>query len=154
MNIKEEAYRIKYSENYRLELIRSQLKILENNYDIEYISKELIHVDIKMNKRLGLLGFSIILTIPSQFGNIKTEYQIGNSSKMVPKGLLTRRFKSLERPLNKLFKTLDTGILNIIEIYGEGSVEVNNYINFVNNLDQGIHKLIEKIPDILKQLLE
>ena len=154
MNIKEEAYRIKYTENYRLELIRSQLKILENNYDIEYISKELIHVDIKMNKRLGLLGFSIILTIPSQFGNIKTEYQIGNSSKMVPKGLLARRFKSLERPLNKLFKTLDTGILNIIEIYGEGSVEVNNYINFVNNLDQGIHKLIEKIPDILKQLLE
>ena len=154
MNIKEEAYRIKYTENYRLELIRSQLKILENNYDIEYISKNLIHVDVKMNKRLGLLGFSIILTIPSQFGNIKTEYEIGNSSKMVPKGLLARRFKSLERPLNKLFKTLDTGILNIIEIYGEGSDEVNNYINFVNNLDQGIHKLIEKIPDILKQLLE
>ena len=154
MNIKEEAYRIKYTENYRLELIRSQLKILENNYDIEYISKNLIHVDVKMNKRLGLLGFSIILTIPSQFGNIKTEYEIGNSSKMVPKGLLARRFKSLERPLNKLSKTLDTGILNIIEIYGEGSDEVNNYINFVNNLDQGIHKLIEKIPDILKQLLE
>lgn len=154
MNIKEEAYRIKYTENYRLELIRSQLKILENNYDIEYISKELIHVDIKMNKRLGLLGFSIILTIPSQFGNIKTEYEIGNSSKMVPKGLLVRRFKSLEKPLNKLFKTLDTGILNIIEIYGEGSNEVNNYINFVNNLDQGIQRLIEKIPDICKQLLE
>lgn len=154
MNIKEEAYRIKYSENYRLELIRSQLKILENNYDIEYISKELIHVDVKMNKRLGLLGFSIILTIPSQFGNIKTEYEIGNSSKMVPGVLLTRRFKSLERPLNKLFKTLDTGILNIIEIYGEGSQEVNNYISFVNALDQGIQKLIEKIPDICKQLLE
>ena len=145
----EGSYKIKYEENFRMELVRSRkISILYNTeIDADYILKNMVRLNIKQHK--NKIGFSISFFIPSEFGNIRSEYEVGNRNKLYSQTFFERGFRKLGKPLDKFFDILDSGIDSIVSVYGPGTDEVRNYIHFVGLLDRVVYDIIKSIPNII-----
>ena len=152
MNKKEEVevYTIKYPENYRAELIRSKLKIIDKTYTTEFISKNLIKLQINYTEERKVASYCIVYQIPSEFGNIDIEYLVGNLNKLYKEYQLSRSYKIIRHELDELFDVLDEGKDSIVKVFGPGSKELRNYVDFVNKLDEITADIVHDLPSILK----
>lgn len=146
----EEVYTIKHPENYRAELIRSKLKIIDKIYTKEFISENLIKLQINYSDDRKVASYCIVYQIPSEFGNIDTEYLVGNLDKLYKEYQLPRSYRVLKSELDELFDVLDEGKDSVVKVFGPGSKELRNYADFVSKLDEVTAMIVHDLPSILK----
>lgn len=145
----EDSYKMKYPETYRLELVRSKLQILyKTDFDEEYLLNNLIRLNLKQEGKK--IGFSITYIIPSEFGNIRTEYEIGDSNKLYSEKRFNKGYFYLAKCVDKFFTVLDSGIDAVVNVAGPAAEEVKNYVTFINKLDTATEIVIESLPSIVK----
>lgn len=145
-----EVYTIKHPENYRAELIRSKLKVIDKTYTTEFISENLIKLQINYSEERKVASYCIVYQIPSEFGNIDMEYLVGNLNKLYKEHQLTRSYRALRSDLDELFDVLDEGKDSVVKIFGPGSVELRNYVDFMDKLDEVTAMIVHDLPSILK----
>lgn len=149
MDKEAEVYYIEYPENYRAELVRSKLKVIDKTYTEEYISENLVRLHIKYDDNPRVVGYCFVYQIPSEFGNIDTEYMVGDIDKFYKERQLEKSYKRLSNDLDDFFDVLDEGIDSVVKVYGPGTKEVMNYVDFLNKLDSVTATIIHDLPSIL-----
>ena len=149
MDKEAEVYYIEYPENYRAELVRSKLKIIDKTYTEEYISENLVRLHIKYDDNPRVVSYCFVYQIPSEFGNIDMEYLVGDINKFYKEKQLVKSFKKLSDNLDDFFDVLDEGIDSVVKVYGPGTNEVSNYVDFINKLDSVTAVIIRDLPNIL-----
>ena len=152
MNKKEEAevYTIIHPENYRAELVRSKLKIIDKTYTKDFILDNLIKVRVDYSEEKKVVRYNIVYEIPSEFGNINMEYSVGSSNRFYKEYQLPKSYKVLKSDLDDLFDVLEDGKDSVVKIFGPGSNELRNYVDFVNKLDEVTAMIVHDLPNMLK----
>lgn len=146
----EDVYTIKHPENYRAELVRSKLKITDKIYTKEFISENLIKVKVNYTDERKVASYCIVYQIPSEFGNIDTEYLVGDLDKLYKEYQLPRSYRALRCDLDILFDVLDEGKDSVVKIFGPGSKELRNYVDFIDKLEVVTATILHDLPSILK----
>ena len=149
MDKEAEVYYIEYPENYRAELVRSKLKVIDKIYTEEYVAGNLVRLHIKYDDNPRVVGYCFVYQIPSEFGNIDMEYLVGDINKFYKEKQLVKSFKRLSNDLDDFFDVLDEGIDSVVKVYGPGSTEATNYVDFLNKLGSVTATIIHDLPSIL-----
>lgn len=145
---KEDAYLIKYEENFLIEITKSRLNILTNNkYDKENLLKDVVMLNI--NKVNNKIGFSVSFFVPSKYGNICSEYEVGNKDKVYIKSNFVKGYNRLAKKMDKFFDFLYDGERSTEKVFGKGSKEVSNYKYFVDTLESCVTGIMEILPEVV-----
>lgn len=145
---KEDAYLIKHEENFLIEITKSRLNILTNNkYNKEDLLKEVVMLNI--NKINNKIGFSISFFVPSKYGNMRSEYEVGNKDRVYFKKHFIKGYNRLAKKLDRFFDYLYDGEKSTEKVFGKGSKEVSNYKYFIDTLESCVTGIMEILPEVV-----